>query len=504
MRYGLLAKAILALSLAISFVGIDAAAYRDGVLYVEILLYSGNSVSLTAGNGIPATVTFSETESLIKHSIQTPVSICLENTAPLPCWSFLERTEAWTDASEGVLRETFIWEDSTLVIKRENLVFSEQAFPDKEAAQRYAALAGIPKKQIQSIPLLNATVRLRGANGTAYYMETPLRFTSSEQLYLDSSKLAYSGEFILKAVNGKLVITHFLPLEDYVAGVIPNEIGSNAPLEAMKAQAVAARTHAVSLMLGNRHKDDGYDLCNATHCQVYKGKYLQNDSVRAAVSATHNEVLTLNDRIADATYHSACGGKTDSSKNIWDGEPLPHLNGVVCDEAAAIYNLTIEADLRQWISGAEAIKGGSAWEAAALAWSKQLGRRELAQNVGLANIDHLVINRRGISGRITDMTFYGEKTVRLTSEYKIRQAFGSARSSLFYIEGGYVLADNNGVVIYPGGTVSIKGRGSGHGVGMCQVGALRRAREGENYMEILFKYYPGTELSADWMEHETH
>ncbi len=315
------------------------------------------------------------------------------------------------------------------------------------------------------------------------------------------------------------MLTHLLPLEDYVAGVIANEIGSSAPLEAMKAQAWRPG-HGRELLRATHHnsrekacllksaakkpliKKDGYDLCTTTHCQVYKGKHLQNERVRAAATDTAGEILIREGRIADATYHSCCGGRTDSSKAIWDGASLPHLSGVLCDEAAAGYNLSAEVDARRWISVAGSKTGGSAWEASASAWIKQLGRRELAKNVGLSDIEHLVINRRGSSGRITDITFYGEKAVRYTSEYKIRQAFGGAKSSFFFIEGGFVLADNGGVVIYPLGTVSIKGRGSGHGVGMCQVGALRKARSGEDYRQILFHYYPGTEIGTNWMRHE--
>lgn len=502
MKYGLIVKALLAIVLAVYGAGLNSAEYQDGQLYIEVLLCSGASIDLDPASGVPVDVNLSERDSPLSRGIQTPVRITLESGASLSGWSWLESCEPWNDDSEGVLREAFAWEDSSLVIRRENLVYSEQIFPDKATAQKYARLAGISEKQVLSIPLTHATVRVTGARGAVQYLETPLRLSSADPLLLDGGKLGYDGEFLLKCVEGRLVLTHLLPLEDYVAGVIANEIGSSAPLEAMKAQAVAARTHAVSLLLSNRHKKDGYDLCNTTHCQVYKGKHLQNERVRAAATDTAGEILIREGRIADATYHSCCGGRTDSSKAIWDGASLPHLSGVLCDEAAAGYNLSAEVDARRWISVAGSKTGGSAWEASASAWIKQLGRRELAKNVGLSDIEHLVINRRGSSGRITDITFYGEKAVRYTSEYKIRQAFGGAKSSFFFIEGGFVLADNGGVVIYPLGTVSIKGRGSGHGVGMCQVGALRKARSGEDYRQILFHYYPGTEIGTNWMRHE--
>src|SRR5690606_27787494 len=114
------------------------------------------------------------------------------------------------------------------------------------------------------------------------------------------------GEFVLKVRDGKLVLNQILPLEEYIAGVIPNEIGNNSPLEALKAQAVAARTHAVSLLLYNRHSKDGYDLCSSTHWQVYKAKHLRTERIEEAVMQSAGEVIVTEDRVADATYHSSC------------------------------------------------------------------------------------------------------------------------------------------------------------------------------------------------------
>ncbi len=486
--------------LAMPLVSLAAAHYSEGELSIEVLIWSGKSVLVTSAGDPPLRISLSELESPLTRDVQTPFNLRAANPDHKPGWKVLERSEPWTDNSEGVLRESFTWQDSALVIKRENLIYSERTWPDQEAAKSYARASGVAEREIQIREDFSATVFLSGTGLADSFWETPLRMSSPGLISFGGSKLAFSGEFKLKTINNELVITQILPLDEYVAGVIANEIGNAAPREAMKAQSVTARTHALSLLLANRHEKDGYDLCNTTHCQVYKGGYLQNEAVRAAVAATQNEVLTVSGRIADATYHSACGGKTDSSKNIWDGEPLPHLGGVVCEAEAAKYDLTREQDVRDWISSAPAQTEGSSWEASALAWSKQLERTELARNVGLQDIDHLVINCRGNSGRIIDISLYGEKTVRLTSEYKIRQAFGSVRSSFFHLDGGYVQADNGGVVIYPGETISIKGRGSGHGVGMCQVGTLRKARAGEDYLKILLQYYPGTEMSRHWME----
>lgn len=484
------------------FSGLHAAAYHDGELFIEVLLCSGQKISLTAESGI-VEIDFQEADSPVSRIFHTPLNISLENPATMMNWGYLERVEPWDDDSDGYLRESFKWQDSSLVILRENLVFNSHSFSDKASALAWSKANNKDEKQITALPLQSPTICINSAGGNRTYLETPLHFTASEPIFLGGVKLGFSGEFVLKIVGSNMVVTHLLPLDEYVAGVVPNEIGPGAPLEALKAQAVAARTHALGLLLNNRHKNDGYDLCNTTHCQVYKGKHQQNDAVREAVFSTQHQVLVLENRIADTTYHSACGGKTDSSGNIWGGETMPHLWGVDCFPEAASWDFSNEIQARHWIADMALVQGGSSWENSALSWTKEISLGQLAKNLGLNKLDHLVINRRGYSGRIIDITFYGNKTVRLTSEYKIRQAFDNARSSFFYIQGPFVEDDDGRVVIFPRGTLSLKGRGSGHGVGMCQIGALRMAREGRDYDEILTHYYPGARVWENWMEYGT-
>nr|MBP7310892.1 SpoIID/LytB domain-containing protein [Candidatus Cloacimonadota bacterium] len=264
---------------------------------------------------------------------------------------------------------------------------------------------------------------------------------------------------------------------------------------------VAARTHAVSLLLNNRHKADGYDLCNGTHCQVYKGEYLSNPTILQAVNDTAGEVLFIGDQVADATYHSSCGGKTDSSAAIWKGKPLEHLNGVTCIAEADSLDLKSEDGARLWIDTKTATVGMSSWERGALSWEKSISKAKLAANAGLSSLNKIEILSRGRSGRILSMRLYGNKTTQLDNEYKIRQVFGNLLSSCFYIKGNF--QNHNGTItIFPRASLSLKGKGAGHGVGMCQVGTLRMAREGVAYIDILEHYYPGTTISNEWMNNE--
>lgn len=479
-----------------------AAEYRNGQLYLEILLNSGSQLTLKSAGTSKQPISISEAASPISRVLPDNLSITLINADRNMLWGFLNRTEPWLDQEEGVLREYFAWEDSSLVIKKENLVFEDLSFPDIDSAKRYASETGRPQNQIQNIPLTNSSVRVQTDAGETYYFETPLLIHTDSPIRIGEVNLGFDGDFRLKTINDRMSVTHLIPLEEYIAGVIQNEIGSNAPLEALKTQAVAARTHAISLLLSNRHKNDGYDLCNSTHCQVYKGKYLLNDSITKAVQETANEVVLYAGRIAETTYHSACGGKTDSSANIWKGSPLPYLEGVTCCAEAENFDLSSEYQVRKWIETPMDTAGMSSWERASVSWQTSLSKRKLAKNLGLSYLNRITINKRGNSGRIIDMSFSGSSTVHLTSEYKIRQAFGGVSSSLFYIRGHFSETTSGAVTISPASTLLLKGRGSGHGVGMCQVGALRLARKGESYRQILEHYYPGTTINNNWIQHE--
>lgn len=501
MKYCMIVKVLLCLSCGLLST-LFAAEYREGELWLEVLLASGTQLEIGTLDGANPVLTVSEQDSPISRTLTGPLSIQLLAEENLALWGFLNRIEPWTGQAGGVLREYFAWQDTLLVIRRERQVFEETTFQIWDAARRHAQETGIPEQQIKSIPILNSRVKIKAQDGSEHYFETPLHLHCDTPVTFGGVQLGYEGDFVLKTVGARIVVNHLLPLEDYVAGVIQNEIGNNAPAEALKAQAVAARTHAVSLLLYNRHTADGYDLCNTTHCQVYKGKHLLNDAVLAAVLDTRGEILLAEGRVADATYHSACGGKTDSSASIWNGAPVGHLSGSTCIAEAQEWDLSREPLARRWIDTPLAFEGASSWERAALSWEKSITRQALAANLGLNYVNRIVINKRGSSGRITDMSFLGPRTVRLTSEYKIRQAFGSARSSFFYIRGAYTLRPDGSAEIIPGANLLIKGRGSGHGVGLCQVGTLRRARAGEDYRSILGLYYPGTRIAANWMVDE--
>ncbi|MCB5264976.1 MAG: SpoIID/LytB domain-containing protein [Candidatus Cloacimonetes bacterium] len=479
--------------LILLFIGslLFAAEFRDGHLYLEVNLATGSSLSIESSS-----MKISDETELFQENLHGKLDIALPSSEQENRYGIIDRIEkACTDnPNDAVQREYFAWEDGYLVLKKECVYYRPESFSTIARAKKYAEALGIFSQRIQLIPIVNATISFKDAKRKTYYFESPLKILS-DQIWIDG--LRYEGEFILKVVEDRLVLNQIIPLEEYIAGVIPNEIGNYSPAEALKAQAVAARTHAVNLLLYNRHTKDGYDLCNRTHCQVYKGKYQRNVAIESAVMYTAAEILTTLDRVADATYHSCCGGKTDSSQAIWKGSYIPHLSGSTCIPEADRYDLSTEAGAANWLNIKPQTNGMSTWESGTLHWERRLSSKTLAKSLGLSRIHSIEILERGRSGRILKLRIKGNKEIILSGEYKIRQAFEALPSSFFYFEGAA-----GRPIIYPPATIVIIGRGSGHGVGMCQVGALRMARNGSEYADILELYYPKTVISTDWIEND--
>lgn len=487
---------LLAILGCLATLSLAAAEYSDGQLKLEINLATSSALSIKT-TGI---VKVCEADGLICRNVTGSFQINLVNQDATPWYGIMQKKQSKTETendSLAVPREYFAWEEGKLKIKHEYLYFDPQSFSSKSEAESYALSKGISVSKVMEIPLVNSTVKLSTGLGENFYLETPLRISSTKVLQINGESLGYEGDFVLKTIKGKLVLNHFLGLETYLAGVVQNEIGNNSPAEALKAQAVAARTHALSLLANNRHKADGYDLCNATHCQVYKGKYLQNSALLKAIADCQNEALFINGQIADATYHSSCGGKTDASSAIWKGKPVAHLNGISCWPEVDSLDLSSEAQARQWIDTKLETNGMSSWERGALSWVKTISRSQLAKNAGLKSVKRIEITQRGRSGRILGLKLIGEETVVLDNEYKIRQVFGNLLSSFFYIKGPF-RQNGDTISISLKASIILNGKGAGHGVGMCQVGALRLARQGIAYQDILLYYYPETQISREW------
>ncbi|MGQ9496106.1 MAG: SpoIID/LytB domain-containing protein [Thermoanaerobaculaceae bacterium] len=169
-------------------------------------------------------------------------------------------------------------------------------------------------------------VRVKGGEGGEVSGES-VAVLPVEELPVQVGKSRFRGEFLCLAGSGGPEVINLVPLETYLLGVVPAEMGF-AQMEALKAQAVVARTYALANL--GRHRQSGYDLCSKEHCQVYGGADAEEPLASKAVEATRGLVLTFAGRPAEVYFHSTCGGHTEAAEGVLTSTPLPYLGGVAC------------------------------------------------------------------------------------------------------------------------------------------------------------------------------
>lgn len=285
---------------------------------------------------------------------------------------------------------------------------------------------------------------------------------SDEGLALDGRR--YRGSLELRHRGAGLTAVNIVPVDDYLLSVVPEEMPTDWPAEALKAQSVAARSFA--LKSRGRHAAEGYDLCTTTHCQLYKGIASEKTASTAAVRATRGEVLTYGGQPIEALFHTDSGGMTESSEDVW-GSHVPYLRAVRDTPMGTMpWTKTVStADLEKKL----AAKGHNIGRLRAVELSP------LA--VGRAAKD------RTASGRVKAMTAVGTKGRATLTGTAWRSLLG-LKSALFDAK---LTKDS----------VTFTGFGAGHGLGISQWGAKRLAEAGKSYADILHHYYTGVTLQTD-------
>lgn len=271
----------------------------------------------------------------------------------------------------------------------------------------------------------------------------------------------YRGALELRHRGAGLTAVNIVPVDDYLLSVVPEEMPTDWPAEALKAQSVAARSFA--LKSRGRHAAEGYDLCTTTHCQLYKGIASEKTVSTAAVRATRGEVLTYGGQPIEALFHTDSGGMTESSEDVW-GSHVPYLRAVRDTPLGTMpWTKTMsKADLEQKL----AAKGHAIGRLRAIELSP------LA--VGRAAKD------RTASGRVKAMIVTGTKGSVTLSGTAWRSLLG-LKSTLFSAK---LTKDS----------VTFTGFGAGHGLGISQWSAKRLAETGKSYADILHHYYTGVTL----------
>jgi SpoIID/LytB domain protein len=335
------------------------------------------------------------------------------------------------------------------------------------------------------------------------YIPEQLTITSSKNQVkvIDSSKKnrLYGGSLKLQPnAYGTYTLVNNVPLETYLRGVVPHEIGPGAPESATKAQTIIARTYALRNL--RRFQADNYQLCADTHCQVYFGLSETSAKADQAITATKGLVLTYNNELVDALYSSTTGGITAQFSDVWNGQERPYLRAVIDSPNQvwdlAKYPLTDEKSFRHFISLTD---GFNETGRHVFRWHKQSSIEELNKDLRkylerrkdpLANfqtIQGIAVTKRSPSGRVLTLTVQTNQGTIQLYKNEARSAFGPPRSTLFYVEPVYDAKQKLKAFAFIGG-------GFGHGVGLSQYGSYNLAKLGWSAEQILSFYYPGTQL----------
>lgn len=301
-------------------------------------------------------------------------------------------------------------------------------------------------------------------------------------LWVDGKAYRGGGE-VLRDRTG-LTVVNRLGMESYLLGVVSAEMGRRSPVEqaALRAQAVVSRTYAVRHL--RRWRAEGFDLYGTVADQAYGGVAAETAEGRAAVSETRGRVLTYDGALIEAFYFSTCGGRTAEGYEVFRGAVRPYLRSV--------------SDLNESGSAYCSISPRYRWREE---WSGEALRATLQRNLppvagavsaAIGTVTDIRVTQRSASGRVNQLAIaLGATEVRVDGHARIRQVLRPPSGQLLRSTGFSLMAIGAGRNVT---SLVIDGAGAGHGVGLCQWGAVGRARAGHGYQQILAAYYPGTRL----------
>ncbi len=323
------------------------------------------------------------------------------------------------------------------------------------------------------------------------------------------------GDLHISSLESYLFVVNKVYLEDYLMCVATSEMSGSCPLALLEAQTIVARSWILAAA-EKKHKDLDLDACNDDCCQRYQGiANINQESIKAAKN-TRGIVLVHDDEVCDTRYSKSCGGISENNENVWDTDPKPYLKSVVDSRSSENNDVTSENGFRQWIKrktfsfcGPEFITeskltkflGSVDVKGQYFRWKISYNNEEITDLINsktkksFSNISSLIPLKRGESGRITELKIVGKAddgsaySILIESEYEIRRTLHHdfLYSSAFTVETNS--NDDNGENRF-----TLRGAGWGHGVGLCQIGALGMALDGRKTDEILFHYYHSSKM----------
>ncbi|MEO0202270.1 MAG: SpoIID/LytB domain-containing protein [candidate division WOR-3 bacterium] len=301
---------------------------------------------------------------------------------------------------------------------------------------------------------------------------------------------SYEGYFeIWLDINAKQVlIVNIINFENYIKGILPYEMSNKFPIEALRAQAILARSHALSvykkkLMLLYQP----YDLTSDVYTQVYGGTKDVNENINLAVELTRGLFLTFNNNIVYALFHSSCGGSLDDG-NLWNN-PLSYYFSKIDDNKNTPLDLSEDSLVREFINNDKmdvyCNNKNFAGAKEVFRWTEVFRISEIEKKLNRKILGFEVLERSK-GGRVKKLIIkFKSGDSIISGELNVRRFFyknGYLRSALFYFD-------------IKGDSLIIRGGGFGHGIGLCQYGAGERALKGQYYYQIINSYFPNVTIT---------
>lgn len=317
---------------------------------------------------------------------------------------------------------------------------------------------------------------------------------------------------LLVGTDGTLTVVNRLPLEAYLRGVVAAEMPAGAPETALQAQAIAARSNVVFEM-GHRHRDMPFDFCAEQHCQVYGGRKAEDKRTDQAIAQSAGAVLVAQGQVVHALFSADCGGRSEDNDVPWPQRPSLFLRSV--DDRSrgpALPNWRDENALMRYLEHPGASYCGPSGQAASThrPWRRRIEHSLLtalwAPHLQVCGaLQDVLPGARGPGGRLLTLTLRGKTCDHvLQRELPIRQALGGLPSAAFAISQKNLAERTSPKAAgAPSWALELIGTGWGHGVGLCQRGAMGRARAGASAAQILAHYYAAATVERLYNSEET-
>ena len=326
--------------------------------------------------------------------------------------------------------------------------------------------------------------------------------------------ISIKGSINIKNIDGCLFLVNEIGLENYLMSVATSEMSGECPEALLEAQTIAARSWLIASE-EQKHKDLGIDACNDDCCQRYQGIKNISDKAISAVLTTRGKFVIYKNEICDTRYSKSCGGISENNENVWSDNPKAYLRGIFDGSSGVFPDFSDDEQLNKWIfepqdcfcnneyvnkSELKRFLGSVDEDGDYFRWEITYSNKQLTKIINnkldesFDSIESLIPMKRGVSGRIMSLKISGKKDqnkyeILVDSEYAIRNALHPE----FLYSSAFVINANSGSQSCVE-KITLSGAGWGHGAGLCQIGALGMAINGNSSKEILEHYFSSIKI----------